>query len=76
MTHSGHRDGQDDGQASAHDDGIVLHHRPIAHAQGNDRYRELRCFLKRLFPARLALSLSAEVTASSSLAPRLQAAQL
>ncbi len=49
----GERDGQDDGQASAHNDGMVLHHCPSAHAQGNDSYRELRCFIKRFFPARL-----------------------
>ncbi len=53
VTLCGHRDGQDDGQASAHDDGMVLHHCPSTHAQGNDSYRDLRCFLKRFFPARL-----------------------
>ncbi len=49
----GERDDQDDGQASAHNDGMVLHHCAGAHAQGNDSYRDLRCFLKRFFPARL-----------------------
>ncbi len=43
----GEPDDQDDGQASAHNDGMVLHHCAGAHAQGNDCYRDLRCFLKR-----------------------------
>ncbi len=55
VTLCGHRDGQDDGQASAHE-GIVLHHCAGTHAQGNDSYRELRCFLKRFFPARLRVA--------------------